>query len=91
MDRNTVIRLQFDSFATKKYTFLVAKSTKLWVTIFACHKNINLHFTWHFLHASEVDVVVIGKTAGKMEVRQKIEKVDPPMDSDISRNSGTAS
>ena len=83
MDRNTVIRLQFDSFATKKYTFSGATSTKLWVTLFASHKNINLHLPWHFLHASKVDVVS-GKTAGKMKVRQKIENVDPPIDFDIA-------
>ena len=74
MDPNTVIRLQFDSFATKKYTFSVAPSTKLWVTRFAWHKNINLHFTCHFLHASEVDVVS-GETAVKMQGRQEIVKV----------------
>ena len=85
MDRNTVIRLQFDSFATKKYTFSGATSTKLWVTLFASHKNINLHFIWHFLHDSKVDVVS-GKTACKMKVRQKFEKVDSLMDSDIVRN-----
>ena len=70
MDPNTVIRLQFDSFATKKYTFSVAPSTKLWVTLFAWYKNINLHF----LHASEVDVVS-GETAVKMQGRQEIVKV----------------